>query len=247
MTDPGCNPASPTEPLPSEGAGVRVLIVEDDALVRASLVETIERESDMQVIGEANCLAAGFAALQSAQGKADILLVDLGLPDGSGLELIKAVRAAGVATRVLVFTVFGDRETISNALGAGADGFILKDSSPSDLARAIRAAREGGVPISPKAAAQLLRAFRQHQHLHPVEPAGASASPNDFGLTARERETLETLARGFSQRETAEILGVSTHTVVSHVKAIYQKMAVNSRSEAVFEAIQSGLIKMDGR
>lgn len=243
MTDPGCNPAFPATPLPAGSAPVRVLIVEDDALVRASIIETIEREEDMQVIGEANCLVAGYAALQSAQGKADILLVDLGLPDGSGLDLIRAVRTAGAATRVLVFTVFGDRETISNALGAGADGFILKDSSPADLARAIRAARDGGVPISPKAAAQLLRAFRQQQ----AEPAGVPATPNDFGLTARERETLETLARGFSQRETADILGVSTHTVVSHVKAIYQKMAVNSRSEAVFEAIQSGLIKMDGR
>lgn len=227
---------------------MRVLIVEDDAVVRASLVEAIERQPDMQVIGEANCLAAGFGALQSACNTTDILLVDLGLPDGSGLELIKAVQASAATTKVLVFTVFGDRQTISTALAAGADGFILKDTNPADLAQAIRATLEGGAPISPKAAAQLLRAFREN---HPLADAPQSipphSSPNDFGLTARERETLETLARGFSQRETAEILGVSPHTVVSHVKAIYQKMAVNSRSEAVFEAIQSGLIRMDNQ
>jgi len=147
---------------------------------------------------------------------------------------------------VLVFTVLGDRKTINDALAVGADGFILKDTDPAELARAIRAARDGGVPISPKAAAQLLRAFREQAASAP-SAASRSAGVEDFGLTSRERETLETLARGFTQREAAQILGVSPHTIVSHVKAIYQKMAVNSRSEAVFEAIQSGLIKMDTR
>ncbi|MFN3989463.1 MAG: response regulator [Erythrobacter sp.] len=227
----------------------RILIVEDDAIVRASLIERIEREADMQVVGEANCLAAAHEALRRTEGLVDVVLVDLGLPDGSGLEVIRTVRMRDDATKVLVFTVFGDRKTISDALGVGADGFILKDSGAADVASAIRAASDGGVPISPKAAAQLLREFRQT----PAAPASqaadfaASGSAHDYGLTLRERETLETLARGFTQREAAEILGVSPHTIVSHVKAIYQKMAVNSRSEAVFEAIHAGLIKVEGR
>jgi len=231
----------------------RILIVEDDAIVRASLIERIEREPDMQVVGEANCLAAAHEALRRTQGLVDVVLVDLGLPDGSGLEVIRTVRARDDATKVLVFTVFGDRKTISDALGVGADGFILKDSGAADLASAIRAASEGGVPISPKAAAQLLRAFRQappvpaNAPANPAASASAHDSPNDYGLTLRERETLETLARGFTQREAADILGVSPHTIVSHVKAIYQKMAVNSRSEAVFEAIHAGIIKVEGR
>lgn len=216
-----------------------ILIVEDDPIVRASLVERIGEEADMRVVGEAACLASARTALEGPARGADVVLVDLGLPDGSGLDLIETIRAGGDATKVLVFTVFGDRKTISDALGVGADGFILKDSGASDLADAIRAACDGGVPISPKAAAQLLREFRR-------TPA-APADPNDYGLTQRERETLETLARGFTQRETAEILGVSPHTIVSHVKAIYQKMAVSSRSEAVFEAIHAGLIKVEGR
>lgn len=226
----------------------RIFILEDDAIVRASLIETIEREPDMTVVGEANCLAAARAALAGAAGNPDIMLVDLGLPDGSGLDLIREIRRRDDPPRVLVFTVFGDRRTVSDALAVGADGFLLKDSGPRDIAQAIRAAHEGGVPISPKAAAQLLRALRSDTGASLAQPAQADpAAPPDYGLTARERETLETLARGFTQREAAEILGVSPHTIVSHVKAIYQKMAVNSRSEAVFEAINSGLIKVERR
>jgi len=242
-----------TEPEdPPSGADAaepcRIFIVEDDAILRASLIERLRREPDMLVVGEADCLSAAKAALRGAAAGVDIVLVDLGLPDGSGLELIASIHQSKAATKMLVFTVFGDRKTVSDALAVGADGFILKDSAPADLANAIRAARDGGVPISPKAAAQLLRAFRETSASVPAAETPASGSiPEDYGLTAREKETLETLARGFSQREAAEILGVSPHTIVSHVKAIYQKMAVNSRSEAVFEAIHSGLIKVDGR
>lgn len=223
----------------------RLFIVEDDAVLRAGLAERISREPDIVVVGQAHCLHAALDAFAADSGAADVLLVDLGLPDGSGLELIETVRKGQSAAKVLVFTVLGDRKTISDALAVGADGFILKDTDPTELARAIRAARDGGVPISPKAAAQLLRAFRQQAETAP--PQADAQGGEDFGLTTRERETLETLARGFTQREAARILGVSPHTIVSHVKAIYQKMAVNSRSEAVFEAIQSGLIKLDGR
>ncbi len=226
----------------------RIFIVEDDAILRASLIERLRREPDMLVVGEADCLSAAKAALRGAAAGVDIVLIDLGLPDGSGLELIASIYQSNASTKMLVFTVFGDRKTVNDALAVGADGFILKDSGPAELAAAIRAARDGGVPISPKAAAQLLRAFREMPAVVPDTAAPAAATkPQDYGLTARERETLETLARGFSQREAAEILGVSPHTIVSHVKAIYQKMAVNSRSEAVFEAIHSGLIKVDGR
>ena len=234
-------------PAGSATGPCRLFIVEDDAVLRASVIDHISQEPDILVVGQANCLAAALEATGVRDAAiADVVLVDLGLPDGSGLDLIRTIRARQSAVKVLVFTVLGDRKTINDALAVGADGFILKDTDPAELARAIRAARDGGAPISPKAAAQLLRAFREQAAATPttIPPA---ARGEDFGLTSRERETLETLARGFSQREAAQILGVSPHTIVSHVKAIYQKMAVNSRSEAVFEAIQSGLIKMDPR
>jgi DNA-binding NarL/FixJ family response regulator len=224
----------------------RLFIVEDDAALRASVIACLSQERDIVVAGQANCLAAALEAVGAGGHRVDVMLVDLGLPDGSGLDLIRTIRTRDQSTKVLVFTVLGDRKTINDALAVGADGFILKDTDPAELARAIRAARDGGVPISPKAAAQLLRAFREQAASAP-SAASRPAGVEDFGLTSRERETLETLARGFTQREAAQILGVSPHTIVSHVKAIYQKMAVNSRSEAVFEAIQSGLIKMDPR
>lgn len=234
-------------PAASGTAPCRLLIVEDDAAVRASLIACISLEPDILVTGQANCLAAALDAIDATGDSVDVLLVDLGLPDGSGLDLIRTIRQRKLAAKVLVFTVLGDRKTINDALSVGADGFILKDTDPAELARAIRAARDGGVPISPKAAAQLLRAFREQAVTSAMPDTPRPADVEDFGLTSRERETLETLARGFTQREAAQILGVSPHTIVSHVKAIYQKMAVNSRSEAVFEAIQSGLIKMDPR
>jgi DNA-binding NarL/FixJ family response regulator len=230
----------------STSAPCRLFVVEDDAALRASVIACLSQERDIVVAGQANCLAAALEAVGAVGHCVDVMLVDLGLPDGSGLDLIRTIRTRDESTKVLVFTVLGDRKTINDALAVGADGFILKDTDPAELARAIRAARDGGVPISPKAAAQLLRAFREQAASAP-SAASRSAGVEDFGLTSRERETLETLARGFTQREAAQILGVSPHTIVSHVKAIYQKMAVNSRSEAVFEAIQSGLIKMDTR
>lgn len=232
---------------------IRVFVTEDDAIVRRGIIEVLARQDDIAVIGEAGSLAAAREAMFGGGGLSSrpvphVVLVDLGLPDGSGLDLIAALHAHLPQVKVLVFTVFGDRQTISDALGVGADGFILKDSGSAELAQAIRVALDGGAPISPRAAAQLLRFFRRGEGapaalspaMAPVEPL-----PDDFGLTGREKDTLETLARGFTQREAAEILGISAHTIASHVKAIYQKMAVNSRSEAVFEAIQSGLIRVE--
>lgn len=248
---------SALRPAQLHADAIRIFVTEDDPIVRSGIIEMLSRQDGFLVSGQAGTLAQARQGLFGASAggdepagqvlPVDVALVDLGLPDGSGLELIEALRARTPQTKVLVFTVFGDRQTISEALAVGADGFILKDSGSHDLAEAIRVALDGGAPISPRAAAQLLRFFRRGQDT----PATAPSAPDptrygqeDFGLTMREKDTLETLARGFTQKEAAEILGISAHTVASHVKAIYQKMAVNSRSEAVFEAIQNGLIRV---
>lgn len=227
---------------------VRIFVTEDDPVVRHAICANLGAQANFSVIGQAGSLREARDRLFASDLPApDVVLVDLGLPDGSGLDLIQTITSAMPGTRVLVFTVFGDRQTISDALSAGADGFILKDSASEDLAQAIGVALDGGAPISPRAAAQLLRFFRKGEAATAVQPtalAPATGEPEDYGLTMRERDTLETLARGFTQREAADIMGISSHTVASHVKAIYQKMAVNSRSEAVFEAIQSGLIRV---
>ena len=216
----------------------RVFILEDDPRLRARLVVLTEKAGGFQVVAEAGSVATGKAAFDQLVNLPDLCLVDLGMPDGSGLEIVRAIKARCDA-KVLIFTVFGDQTSVISALEAGADGFVLKDTKDSELLAAMRAALEGGAPISAAAAAHLLRRLRS---------AEISSTPQfksqDFGLTKRELETLELLARGFPQREVAGLMNVSPHTIGAHVKSIYSKMAVNSRSEAVFEAVQSGLIDL---
>jgi DNA-binding NarL/FixJ family response regulator len=216
-----------------------VFVLEDDPRLRARLVTLMEKTGGFKVSAQAGNVADGLAALGHLVGMPDICLIDLGMPDGSGLEVVKAIKARSDA-KVLIFTVFGDQTSVISALEAGADGFVLKDSRDSELLDALHATLQGGSPISAAAAAHLLRKLRT--------PAPAAVAPayQDYGLTKRELETLDLLARGFPQREVAGVMNVSPHTVGAHVKSIYAKMAVNSRSEAVFEAVQSGLINMTG-
>jgi DNA-binding NarL/FixJ family response regulator len=222
-------------PTPTDA---RVFILEDDPRLRARLVTLVQKEGGFQVVAEAGSVAAGKAAFENLVNLPDLCLVDLGMPDGSGLDVVRAIKAR-CAAKILIFTVFGDQNSVITALEAGADGFVLKDSKDSELLSAMRAALDGGAPISAAAAAHLLRRLRTAEQV-----PTPSAQIQDFGLTKRELETLEMLARGFPQREVAGIMGVSPHTIGAHVKSIYSKMAVNSRSEAVFEAVQSGLIDL---
>ena len=229
----------------------RVFLLEDDPLLRSGLIRLVEQADGFELAGEAGTVADGLAALAELPSPPDLLLADLGMPDGSGLDVVRAVRRSPEA-RILIFTVFGDQTSVISALEAGADGFVLKDSRPEELVAAMRSALAGGAPISAAAAAHLLRRLRAVDAQAGAAPAPVPGAPppppvDDFGLTPREKETLELLARGFSQKEVARKLDISPHTVGAHVKAIYSKMAVNSRSEAVFEAVQSGLIDLGGR
>lgn len=219
-----------------------VFLLEDDPRLRARLVTLIERTGGFKVSAQAGNVADGLSALGHLVAMPDICLIDLGMPDGSGLDVVTAIKARSDA-KVLIFTVFGDQTSVISALEAGADGFVLKDSRDSELIDALHATLQGGSPISAAAAAHLLRRLRT-----PVPAAAAQAMPTgqDYGLTPRELQTLELLARGFPQREVAGVMNVSPHTVGAHVKSIYAKMAVNSRSEAVYEAVQSGLIDLTG-
>jgi DNA-binding NarL/FixJ family response regulator len=228
---------------PSAPREARVFMLEDDPRLRMRLVTLITNAGGFEVAGQAGSVTAGLAELGRMGANPDLCLIDLGMPDGSGLDIVRAIKARGDA-KVLIFTVFGDQNSVISALEAGADGFVLKDSKDSELLDAMTAALNGGAPISAAAAAHLLRRLRTA----PIPPQQCPQKPTDtFGLTKRELETLELLARGFPQREAARILELSHHTVAAHVKSIYAKMAVNSRSEAVFEAVQSGLIDMGGR
>lgn len=232
---------STTAPVPSARPGV--FILEDDPLLRGRLASMLAATGEFEVVAAEGSITSGLAALANLAVAPDICLVDLGMPDGSGLDLIRAAKARE-GTKVLVFTVFGDQASVITSLESGADGFVLKDSREEELIAALSSTLAGGAPISATAAAHLLRQLRAG-----AKPS-AEALPQtprvieDFGLTPREKELLELLARGFSQKDVARIKEISHHTVSAHIKSIYAKMAVNSRSEAVFEAVQSGLLDL---
>jgi DNA-binding NarL/FixJ family response regulator len=228
-----------TEILPSHAG---VFILEDDPMLRKRLSQLLSATPRFDVLAAAGSLSDGLALLAGLSSPPDICLVDLGMPDGSGLDLIRAAKKLP-DTKVLVFTMFGDQSSVLNSLEAGADGFVLKDSQPEELLSALDSTLQGGAPISAAAAAHLLRQLRATPTLAEAQPA----TVEDFGLTPREKELLELLARGFSQKDVARISEISPHTVSAHIKSIYAKMAVNSRSEAVFEAVQSGLLDLGGK
>ena len=210
----------------------RIGIVEDDAHLRDYLETVIDRTEGLEVAFSAGSLAAALKL--SAETQPDLCLVDIQLPDGSGVDLVRRMKAAGGA-KCLILTVLGDRASVLIALQAGADGYLLKDTPPQLLADSILSTLRGDTPISPQAAKFLLEMY-QASARSPVEGQAESA------LTAREVEVLKLFSRGLSYRETAGALTISQHTVRDYVKTIYRKLSVHSRSEAIFEARQLGVI-----
>ena len=172
----------------------------------------------------------------------DVALVDLGLPDGSGIDVIKAIRRRQPQCDVMVISIFQDEEVVLRAIEAGATGYLLKDSAPPDVVASIRALRAGGAPINPMIARLLLDRIRPADATRQTtrRPAGAPA------MSEREIEILRVVAKGLSLVEIAELLGISVNTVKTHVKRIYHKLEVKSRTEAVFEAHCMGLLRSIG-
>ncbi len=212
-----------------------VLLIEDDPHTRALLASVVNAHPLLNIMAAVGTKQQGVDELEKNQP--DVLLVDLGLPDGDGTDLIHEIYRRGYSTDAMVITVFGDEKHVIRAIEAGATGYILKDGSNSYIAESIIQLKEGGSPISAPIARYLLSRF------HTLAPPPVENKKVDLPrLTGREKEVLEKLSRGFNFAEIAEILTISPHTVTSHVKHIYRKLAVRSRSEAVFEAVQLGLV-----
>lgn len=209
-----------------------VLIVEDEPEFLRMYCEAITRDPGFHLVGAVTTVAAARALLE--QAVPDVLVVDLGLPDGNGTELIRYVSSQRPDSDSLVVTVFGDDRHVVDAIAAGATGYLLKDSPHGELVRCIRELREGGSPITPSVARRLLARMRA-----PAEKPAPDASP----LSEREAEILKLIAKGLSFADVGAALGISAHTVVTHVKKIYRKLSVHSRGEAVFEATQLGLLR----
>jgi DNA-binding NarL/FixJ family response regulator len=211
-----------------------VLLVEDDPVCRERLADNIERQPDLLLVGTAGtCREARLLLVQHVP---EVLLVDLGLPDGDGISLIREARELSGDTLSMVVTVFGDEATVIRAIEAGARGYLLKDSHADEIGSSILQLVQGGAPISAPIASHLLRRFQA-----PPTPPGQPVPV----LTDREAEVLRLVAKGFTFGEIAKLLAISSHTVTTHVRRIYGKLEVRSRAEAVYEAVHLGLIRID--
>jgi DNA-binding NarL/FixJ family response regulator len=217
-------------------AANRIGILEDDANLRAYLEQIVGEGGDLALAFSTGTVADAVARIDAS--RPDLCLVDLRLPDGSGLDFISRLKAARHPARCLILTVLGDRESVLAALRSGADGYLLKDTPPGQLRRAMLDTLAGEAPMSPRAAGYLLEIWKAASERAEI--------PKDAALTAREVEMLQLFSRGLSYREAAESLGISPHTIGDHVKSTYRKLNVHSCTEAIFEARQLGLIPSRG-
>lgn len=203
-----------------------VLIVEDIAEVARALREMVATAFPGSVVETAGSVADGRMKLRSRAW--DLALVDLGLPDGSGIELVREF--AGGRLPVVITTIFDDDEHLFDALRAGANGYLLKDEPTPVLVELLRGIGEGRPPLSSSIARRILHFFR------PPMPQQSALSP-------REKEVLTLIARGYTVRDVADTLGMSYNTAAGHLKSIYHKLAVNSRAEAATEAVRLGIVR----
>ncbi|CCF97845.1 response regulator transcription factor [Ralstonia solanacearum] len=223
----------------AELPSIHVAIVEDDPGFLDALTQALACSPDMRLTGVAGSRAEGLRLLDGTP--ADVLLVDLGLPDGSGIDVIEAAARKWSACSIMVSTHFGDETHVMRSIEAGAAGYLLKDSSAARILDEIRSLAGGGSPISPIIARQILARFRQGGARGAADEAPpASASPPL--LSAREKEVLDLITKGFTTQEIAKLMALSHFTVRTFVRRIYSKLKVTSKAEAIYEARTLGLL-----
>jgi len=219
-----------------------VLLIEDDAPIRERLAGALAAHGDCIVETAADL---GQARAYLARQQPDLIVSDLQLPDGQAIAMLAQARERHPQVEILVISVLGDETTILAAIAAGASGYLLKDALPDDIHATAIEVLTGGSPISPSIARFIVRRMQKDTagvHANAaVEPASASIAPR---LTPRELDILWGIAKGLTYNEIAEQLGLSRQTVPGYIKAIYRKLHVETRGEAVYEAIQHGLIKL---
>ncbi len=214
---------------------IRVVVADDQPLVRTGLRMILGAEPDIEVVGEA---ADGRAAIAvCAELAPDVVLMDVRMPEVDGIEATRCVTAAPERPRVLVLTTFDLDEVVYDALRAGASGFLLKDAPEERLTTAIRVVAEGGSLFAPSVTRRLIEEFARRS---------AGPRPDLAGLTEREHEVLRLVARGLSNAEIAGELFVSENTVKTHVARVLMKLGVRDRVQAVVLAYESGLVRPAG-
>ena len=206
----------------------RVLLIDDHDLIRHGLARAFEHQEDFEVAGQASSVAEGLRRFQDL--RPDVLVTDVRLPDGTGLDLVKEIRAQGFETGVVVLTMYAGDQQLFAALEAGASAFVSKDAPADEVVAAARHAM-----VSPRSftAADLAGAMRRR-----MTPSGPQ-------LTQRETEVLSLLARGFSVSAIARSIFVSDSTAKTHISKIYEKLGASNRADAIMKAVRSGLLADD--
>jgi len=220
------------DPMPET---TRIYLIEDDRTILRFVEESLKLRPYWRLVGYSDTFA--HAEVMAPNSLADVFLVDLGLPDGRGEDMLRQLAVSKPDAELLVFTVFGDESRLISALQMGATGYVLKGCSSDELIDAIEQIREGGAPISPLLARMLLKKFRR-----PDTPAAGAPLPNEVLLSDRENEVLKLVAQGYVSKEIATRLGIGPSTVSTHIKSLYKKLAVHTRVQVVAVAQARGLI-----
>jgi len=214
---------------------IRVVLADDHAVVRKGIREFLEEEGDIQVVAEA---ATGVEAVAlTQQHRPDVAVLDIQMPEMTGIEATRQIKAQMPSVRILVLTAYDDDPYIFAMLQAGASGYILKNAPSDELVRAVRAVARGESALDPAVTAKVMA------QLASGKPSGAQQAPE--GLTARELDVLRLAARGHTNRAIGRALGISNRTVQGHLANIFGKLGVANRTEAVLLALKQGWLTLD--
>jgi DNA-binding NarL/FixJ family response regulator len=238
---------------------ITVLVCDDHAVFRRGLAIVLGDEPDLVLVGEAEDTDGAVAQTEAL--RPEVVLLDLRMPGGGGVEALRRIREQAPATRVVILTVSDDDADLFEAVAAGAAGYLLKEVSIEDVGAAVRTVAAGGSLLSPAMTAKLLGGFSDlaggrtptsssssaspSSSSAPATPTGTTPSTRAIELTKRERETLAGLAHGRSNRAIAEDLGIAENTVKNHVRAVLEKLGVATRTEAATLALREGLLTDD--
>ena len=213
---------------------IRVLIVDDHAILREGVRALLQLQPDLEVAGEAS---NGTEAIEAvARLDPDVVLMDIAMPGLGGIEAALELRKQGRRAKILILSQYEDREYVRRLLKAGVSGYVLKKSAGAELANAIRAVHRGGLVLDPEVARTAM------EESNPAAPG--AADPYD-ALTDREKQVLKLVAEGKSNKEVAEVLGISVKTAMSHREHVMEKLGVHNRTELVRFAIKKGVIRVD--
>ena len=215
--------------IDADASPIQIWLIEDNDAYRDALARVINGSDGLQCLRTFSSCEAALQAL-GAQSAPRVILLDVGLPGMSGIEGIKHLRAAAPATQVIMLTMFEDHDKVFQSICAGASGYLLKTSPQPEITEGIREVVAGGAPMNARIARSVLEMF-----------AKLAAPRGDYGLTARENEVLELMVRGLIKKEIADRLSLSYHTIDSHLRNIYQKLQVHTRTGAVAKAIKERL------